>query len=54
MPNYDFQCLACKKTFSVNMSWTDFDKRKPKCPKCGKGKVDQVYGTVTVKTGKKS
>ena len=55
MPNYDYHCLACKKKFSVTMTWAEFDKkRKPKCPKCGKRKVEQVFGNVLVKTTKKS
>ena len=56
MPTYDYRCSACKKTFSVARSWEQFDKaRKPKCPKCGKTKkVEQVFGSVLVKTSKKS
>jgi putative FmdB family regulatory protein len=54
MPTYDFQCLECKKKFTLTMTWTDFDKRKPKCPKCGKRKVEQVFGSQMVKTSKKS
>jgi len=54
MPTYDYKCQECKKKFQVTMTWTDFDQRKPKCPKCGKRKVEQVYGEVLVKTSKKS
>ncbi len=56
MPTYDFRCLACKKKFTLTMTWAEFDKckGKPKCPKCGKKKVEQVYGTQMVKTSKKS
>ena len=57
MPNYDFHCAACKKQFSVMMTWAEFDKAKgkPKCPKCGKKTgVEQVFGTQMVKTSKKS
>ena len=43
--------------------WTDGKREAPmlpdfpwlvKCPKCGKRKVEQVYGEVLVKTSKKS
>ncbi len=54
MPTYDFRCLECKNAFSVTMTWAEFDKGKPKCPKCGKRKVEQAYGNVLVKTSKKS
>ena len=54
MPSYDFRCLECKKTFAATMTWAEFDKSKPKCPKCGKRKVEQVFGEVLVKTSKKS
>ena len=57
MPTYDFRCSACKRAFSVTMTWTEFDKRrgKAKCPKCKKTKnVQQVIGTPLAKTSKKS
>lgn len=54
MPTYDYQCLECNKKFQVTMTWAEFDQRKPKCPKCGKRKVEQVYGEMLVKTSKKS
>ncbi|MFP4058453.1 MAG: FmdB family zinc ribbon protein [Candidatus Brocadiia bacterium] len=56
MPQYDYHCEKCNKTFTVTRTWEEFDKkRKPKCPKCGKsGDVEQVFSNVTVKTSKKS
>jgi putative FmdB family regulatory protein len=57
MPNYDFRCTACKKTFTATMTWTQFDKKrgKAKCPKCGKSRnVEQLIGSQMVKTSKKS
>ena len=55
MPTYDFRCQDCKKTFSVVLTWEQFDKGKPKCPKCGKKKeVEPVFGSVLAKTSKKS
>jgi len=54
MPTYDFRCQECKKDFSVTLTWTQFDKGKPKCPKCGKKKVEPIFGAVLAKTSKKS
>jgi len=56
MPTYEFQCLGCKKTFTATLTWGEFDKvkGKPKCPKCGKRKVEQAIGNVLAKTSKKS
>jgi putative FmdB family regulatory protein len=44
MPNYDYQCDKCGKTFEVFQSMTA--KRLTKCPdkKCG-GKVKRLLGT---------
>ena len=55
MPTYDFRCTGCKKTFSVVMTYDEYDTRKVRCPKCKKQKsVQRVFTTVLAKTSKKS
>ena len=35
MPTYEFVCTDCKKSFSLELSMTEYGKRKSfKCPKC--------------------
>jgi putative FmdB family regulatory protein len=33
MPTYEFYCEKCKRTFSVVLSISDYDKKKYNCPK---------------------
>lgn len=57
MPNYEFLCAKCKKTFELTWSLAEYDKRikgKNKCPKCGSARVVKVISLVQVKTAKKS
>ena len=55
MPYYDFECLKCKETFTVRMTFAEHDQHKEvKCPKCGRKKVERVITPVLGKTSKKS
>jgi len=54
MPTYEFRCNACRKTFTVTMRVSDFDRSKIKCPRCGKKNIDQVFSNFSVKTSRKS
>jgi putative FmdB family regulatory protein len=55
MAVYEFQCSKCRKVFSAEQSFRDFDEgKKVKCPKCGSKAVTRMLSTVLVKTAKKS
>ena len=54
MPTYSYQCQACKKNFLLQMTITEHDKKRVKCPKCGSRKTRQQIGPFGVKTSKKS
>lgn len=55
MPIYEFECLKCKKIFSLVLSLADYEKqKKPACPKCGSKQVEQVVETFYAVTSKKS
>lgn len=43
MPTYDYECGSCGKTFEVFQSIKE-DLLK-KCPKCGKLKLQRLFGT---------
>jgi putative FmdB family regulatory protein len=43
MPTYEYHCDACNHNFDEFQSMTA--KRLKKCPKCGKLKLRQVFGT---------
>src|SRR2546426_10855424 len=43
VPNYDFYCHACKKTFSKVLTIARHDKEKIACPRCGSKNVEQRW-----------
>lgn len=55
MAYYEFQCTHCRKHFTLKQTFAEHDREpKPKCPKCSSRKVNQLIGSVHVKTSKKS
>ena len=54
MPDYDYRCLDCRKTFSVTESISNHGAAKPSCPSCGGKNVEQVFTPFYAQTTKKS
>ena len=54
VPTYSYTCRACRKSFSLTMTMAEHDKARAKCPKCGGRKIQQQFGSFSVKTSKKS
>jgi putative FmdB family regulatory protein len=54
MPTYEYACTACGKKFALTMTFANHDRARPKCPKCGSGKVRQRFSAFSAKTAKKS
>ncbi len=54
MPTYDCQCLICKKRFSLAMTYAEHEKKRIKCPKCGKARVTQLFSSFMPVTSKKT
>ena len=54
MPNYEFRCQKCKKTFAERLTFKEYDQHKVKCRKCGSTKVQPVISSTFAKTSKKS
>ena len=54
MPEYEFLCTACKKTFSTTLTLAEYEKGKIVCPKCGSRKINQRVSTFFAVTSKKS
>ncbi|MGW8325797.1 MAG: FmdB family zinc ribbon protein, partial [Desulfobacterales bacterium] len=34
MPTYEFVCEKCKKSFTLMMKISEYEKKKFRCPKC--------------------
>ena len=54
MPQYVYQCLACREKFSVILTIAEREKQKVKCPKCDSTKVEQQWAAFYASTSKKS
>ena len=51
---YAFKCRKCGEMFEVTESLAEREKHRESCPKCKSKKVQQQFGSVQVKTAKKS
>lgn len=55
MPTYEFKCKKCGKTFSLQMTITDYSKQKSfACPECKSEDVTRIYSRFSAVTSKKS
>lgn len=54
MPTYDFKCDKCNKKFTLNLSISEYDKTKFRCPKCKSTRVKQQITAFQTVTSKKS
>ena len=46
MPNYPYICQSCGKSFTVFLSYQDYDSAVVACPHCKSEKVDRRLGRV--------
>jgi putative FmdB family regulatory protein len=54
MPQYEYYCDSCKKTFAKVLTLDEHNKDKIVCPSCGSRKVEQQYSPFFAVTSKKS
>ncbi|MDR3609210.1 MAG: zinc ribbon domain-containing protein [Ignavibacteriaceae bacterium] len=55
MPTYEFKCIKCGKTFSLQMSFSEFDLKKAiACPYCKSEDIKRVFSNFTAVTSRKS
>lgn len=54
MPEYEYLCQDCHKTFDVHLSLDQHEKHEVKCPHCGSSNVDQQMAAFFAVTSKKS
>ena len=54
MPMYDYKCLDCGKESLVALTLEQHKADKVTCPKCGSGKMQQLYTSFVAHTTKKS
>ena len=51
MPIYSYACKECKKSFTQQMTITEYGKRRVACPKCNSKKVEQKVFELNGKKG---
>lgn len=54
MPSYSFVCKECKKSFTLTIPLSEYEKGKFACPKCQSKKVEQKLAAFFAVTAKKS
>ena len=54
MPQYEYACKECKKTFTLILTLAEYDKGNVACPKCKSTKVEQKAAAFFTVTSKKS
>ena len=55
MPDYEYRCTKCEKTFTVRETFEQHDRhRKVRCPECNGVEVERVLTPVMGKTSRKS
>ncbi len=54
MPQYDYLCKKCKKTFSLFMTISEKGRKTVACPKCKGRSVEQLIVPFMTKTSRKS
>ena len=53
MPQYEFYCHACKKTFTKILTLVDYEASGVVCPHCG-SQVEQCRSVFSAITSRKS
>ncbi len=48
MPNYDYRCLNCKKSFSRFFRYDEYGKTVVRCPFCSSEQVTRKIGRVRI------
>ena len=54
MPKYEYVCHQCHKSFTLELSMAEHDKRHVTCPKCKSRKVEQKLSAFAAVTSRKS
>ena len=54
MPEYEFHCRHCQKTFALIMRISERGKTAVRCPECGSEDVEVRMQAFVAKTARKS
>jgi putative FmdB family regulatory protein len=51
---YDFQCESCQLSFTLKLSFAEYEQGNFTCPSCKSSNVRRVISHVNVRTSRKS
>ena len=51
MPNYDFECQDCHKTFEIRATIKEMEEGKISCVKCKSKKIKRIFNGFGVGSG---
>jgi putative FmdB family regulatory protein len=54
MPTYEFVCEKCKKTVTLTLKLSEYEKKNYRCPHCKSKKLTQQISGFQTITSKKS
>jgi putative FmdB family regulatory protein len=54
MSTYDYRCGKCNRKFTLVVSITEHDKRRPKCPECASARITQAISAFSAQRARKS
>jgi putative FmdB family regulatory protein len=54
MPSYEYRCLDCKRRFEVFLSYNEYGKFTPSCPRCHSSRVQRRIGRIRVARSEES
>jgi len=54
MAEYEYQCLKCKRLFTITESMGEHGTRTRRCPTCRSTRVERLLAPFFAKTSKKS
>ena len=48
MPTYEYRCLACRKRFSLYLSYEEYGRVSVECPHCSSDNLQRLIGRVRI------
>ncbi len=54
MPTYEYHCEACNRKVTLRLSFTQHEKAREACPKCGGKKLTQLVSSFLTQTSRKA
>jgi putative FmdB family regulatory protein len=54
MPDYEYRCKACRRRFSVFLTYKEYGEKKVVCPHCSSEQVERRIGRIRIAKSEES